>query len=578
MIQKIERADNLPLILYWLMQMKVSEIIDDIFIAHTNRDGLTYGQLSVLFVTYVIHSLNHRLSGMEEWVISHKTVIERVTGWKLNDKDATDDRLGRLIEVLGEDDEKNAEFQVRTGQHIIAAYELPTNIGRYDTTSFSVYHQHDENNDQGILQFGHSKDRRPDLLQYKQGLGTIDPSGIPLMTDTISGEKADDRCYLPAWRRMVKTAGRSDFLLIADCKAASAETRATIAREGGYYLFPLPMTGDIPAILKESVANPPETPQEIMLSPKAGEEEEGPRKVGVGCVTETLTEGVTEDGIPHTWQERRMMTRSDAHAERQKKGIKERLTKAEKKLTGLKPKKKETADTFLKRAERILKDYNVTELITLTVNESVHPKKKYIGRGRPGTDTPYKMIEIREFTLSFQHNDDAISECLTLAGWRIYVTNTPSEKLSLNESTQYYRNEWSVERGFHRFKNGCLPALPLFIRLPDRIKGLMLLLMIALQVLTLIEYVSRRSLEKQNETVAGLVPGNPKMKTARPTAERLLSRMTGIHLLITETDDYIKGDVIEKLNSLQNQILSLLNIPINLYDLNFSIQKIKNST
>jgi len=28
-IQKIERADALPLILYWLMQMKVHEIIDN---------------------------------------------------------------------------------------------------------------------------------------------------------------------------------------------------------------------------------------------------------------------------------------------------------------------------------------------------------------------------------------------------------------------------------------------------------------------------------------------------------------------------------------------------------------------
>ena len=183
-----------------------------------------------------------------------------------------------------------------------------------------------------------------------------------------------------------------------------------------------------------------------------------------------------------------------------------------------------------------------------------------------------------ELTLSYQHNDAAIAGCQSSAGWRIYVTNTPSEKLPLNRSTQYYRNEWSVERGFHRFKNGCLPALPLSVRLPDRIRGLMMLLMIALQVLTLIEYVSRRSSEKRNETVAGLVPGNPKMKTGRPTAERLLSRMTGIHLLITETGTFIKGYVIEKLNPLQSQILSLLNIPINLYDMNFSIRKIRNST
>lgn len=65
------------------------------------------------------------------------------------------------------------------------------------------------------------------------------------------------------------------------------------------------------------------------------------------------------------------------------------------------------------------------------------------------------------------------------------------------------------------------------------------------------------------------------MKTSRPTAERLLSRMTGFHLLITETDTHVSGSVIEKLNPLQCQILSLLNIPTALYDLTFLYEKIK---
>lgn len=573
-IQRIERVDMIPIILHWLKEMRVQEIIDSIYKPHTNWKGLTYGQLSVLFITYVIHSLSHRLSGMEQWLTSHRTVIEKVTGWELKDNDATDDRLGRLTEVLGEDDGKCVEFQVQSGQHIIAGYELPTRVCRYDTTSFNVYHQKDSDVN-GILQFGYSKNNRPDLLQFKQGLGTADPAGIPLMTDSMSGEKADDRCYLPAWRQMVKTVGHPNFLFVADCKAASVETRASIAGNGGSYLFPMPMTGDIPEILKTAVLNPPEEPQPIVISAKAGDEDEGSRTVGVGFVIEKQIEAPTDDGIIHKWLERQMFIRSDAHAERQKKGIKERLTKAETKLMELKPKKNDTVDTLLKRAEGILKDFKVSGLIVPAVSESVHHKKKYIGRGRPGADTPYKMIEIRELSLSFQHNEAALEECLKLAGWRIYVTNTPSEKLSLNESTQYYRNEWSVERGFHRFKNGCLPVLPLFIRLPDRIRGLMLLLMIALQVLTLIEYVSRRSLEQNNETIAGLVPGNPKMRTARPTAERLLSRMTDFHLLITETDTHISGSVIEKLNPVQCQILSLLNIPIALYDLTFSIKKTK---
>jgi len=67
-----------------------------------------------------------------------KTVIERVTGWSVGEKDAT---------------------------------------------AFNVYHD-PENNKNGVLAFGHSKDHRPDLLQFKQGLATLDPAGVPILSET----------------------------------------------------------------------------------------------------------------------------------------------------------------------------------------------------------------------------------------------------------------------------------------------------------------------------------------------------------------------------------------------------------
>ena len=61
---------------------------------------------------HVMKQLNARLtqqrtryqsfSGMKVWVNQHRAVIERATGWRVGEKDATDDRLGSLAEVLGE--------------------------------------------------------------------------------------------------------------------------------------------------------------------------------------------------------------------------------------------------------------------------------------------------------------------------------------------------------------------------------------------------------------------------------------------------------------------------------------------
>lgn len=567
MTQRIERIDTIPLINAILKKMDIQQIIDSIFIPHGNWSGLSYGQLAVLFIIYVLHSLTHRFSGMESWVNQHRTVIEGATGWHVGEKDATDDRLGRLSEVLGENDEAISQCQLRIGQSIISAYQLPTDIARYDTTSFNVYH-HPENGKNGILEFGHSKNYRSDLLQFKQGLATLDPAGVPILSETFAGNRADDPCYLPAWRHMVNTIGKPDFLFIADCKAASCETRGVIDHGKGYYLFPLPMTGETPRHIEKFVLNPEQALQEIVLAPKQDQDEEV-RVVGKGFVVDKQMETRLEDGTNHQWSERWMVSRSDAHAHRRKKSFKNRLDKAENKLFKLKANSKDTADSFRMRAEKILKACKVEAYLSFEINEAVTTKKKYIGRGRPGPKTPFKMVDIRSLTLTVNRNEEAIERFRLLAGWRIFVTNVTERRMTLNQSTQYYRDEWLVERGFHRFKRGHIPALPLFLRLPERIKGLMLLLTFALQVLTLMEFVSRKELAKKDESIAGLVPGNPKMKTKRPTAERLLSQFDNLHLIVEEKGRKVSGTMVETLTSLQKRILSILQLPEKIYKLTF---------
>jgi hypothetical protein len=64
---------------------------------------------------------------------------------------------------------------------------------------------------------------------------------------------------------------------------------------------------------------------------------------------------------------------------------------------------------------------------------------------------------------------------------------------------------------------------------------------VALQALTVLECMIRRVLEKERETLAGLVPGNPKMKTARPAAERIPSQFSNLHLLVKETSKRSPG-------------------------------------
>ena len=91
-------------------------------------------------------------------------------------------------------------------QHTVRVYDLPTARMHVDSTSASAYATV---TDEGLFQFGHSKDHRPDLPQVKVMQAVLDPLGLPLATDVVSGERADDPLYIPCIKRVQASLGRT---------------------------------------------------------------------------------------------------------------------------------------------------------------------------------------------------------------------------------------------------------------------------------------------------------------------------------------------------------------------------------
>lgn len=128
-----ERVDDIPVIVEWLKQMEVAKWIDQkLSQPHGNHRGMSYGQLSVLLLTYIITQADHRLCAVEEWVKTHRQTLELSTGWSIGEKEATDDRLARVVEELGKQEEACQQIELKLGQHLIRAYQLPTEVGRAD--------------------------------------------------------------------------------------------------------------------------------------------------------------------------------------------------------------------------------------------------------------------------------------------------------------------------------------------------------------------------------------------------------------------------------------------------------------
>ena len=146
------------------------------------------------------------------------------TGQAVEHLDFTDDRLELVLQYLS-DDMRWAQFESALNQHTVRVYDLSCERIHVDSTTASAYATVSES---GLFQFGHSKDHRPDLPQVKVMQAVLDPLGMPLATDVVSGECADDPLYLPCIERLQESLGRRGLLYVGDCKMAARETRAFI--------------------------------------------------------------------------------------------------------------------------------------------------------------------------------------------------------------------------------------------------------------------------------------------------------------------------------------------------------------
>jgi transposase len=159
--------------------------------------------------------------------------------------DFTDDRLGWLLDALS-DDATWASLERMLNQQTLRVYSLAPQCIRIDSTTASGYWAVTE---EGLFQLGHSKDGRPDQPQVKVVLSTLDPLGMPLATQVVSGEKADDPLYIPAIDQVRSGLDQQGLLYVGDSKLMALSTRAHLEAGGDFYLGPFSQTHIPPAVL-----------------------------------------------------------------------------------------------------------------------------------------------------------------------------------------------------------------------------------------------------------------------------------------------------------------------------------------
>jgi transposase len=203
-------------------------LLDAHFPTHGNWQGLAFGRVAMIWLSSILSRGDHRLVHVEPWVAQRQIILSQGTGEVVRAHELSDDRLAIVLRLLS-DDSRWTAFASALNQHLVRGYDLRTDRVHVESTSASA---HAGVSAEGLFQFGHSKDHRPDLPQVKVMQAVLDPLGMPLATDVVAGNRADDPLYVPCIERVQASLGRRGFLYVGDCKMASRETRAWIAHQG----------------------------------------------------------------------------------------------------------------------------------------------------------------------------------------------------------------------------------------------------------------------------------------------------------------------------------------------------------
>jgi transposase len=555
---RVERVDDLPVLWACLQRLRVAELLDRRFPTHHLWLGeLSFGEVVSVWLVFLLSQGDHRLYQLQLWAQQNLLTLQALLGKTVRPLDFHDDRLADLLDALATTDSWQA-FENDLNQDTVRVYDLSTSRFRLDSTTANSHAG--VVSDEGLLQFGHSKDR-DDLPQLKVAIAALDPLGMPVSTLVVPGNSADDPLYVPQIQRVQQSFGAGGKTYVGDCKAAALGTRAYLASTQDYYLCPLAekqFSREQRRELIQRVRQGQQTLQPV-YRPKDKLQDEDELVAEGFAVEEPLQANVAGQTI--CWTERRWLVRSVVFAEGQQKQLDRRLQQTQEELEHLTERKQGkpvlSAEELREAVTSILQKHRVSGLVTAVVQTTQQERTLRRYRGRPE-----QVVVEQEQHLEISRQEAAIAAAKAELGWQVYGTN--DRKLSLTGVVWGYRGQYQIEKGWSRLKGQPLSLTPMYLADEGRMEGLVLLLSVALRVLTLVQWVVRQQLQRNEESLRGLYPGQAGRKTSHPSAELLLRAFRGISLTVVAVAGR-QTVLLTPLTALQEKLLALWDFSAELY-------------
>jgi transposase len=449
---------------------------------------------------------------------------------ELTAADFNDDTLGRALDDLYE--AGVTEVFARVASHGLGVYGIEHRFVHLDSSSFhlhGVYDVCDAEREAIEVTHGYSRDQRPDLKQVVVQLVTSQASALPVWLEVLSGNSSDRTAFpqtVQAYCQQLQ--GEVSAVFVMDSAGYSAENLESL-RELSWLMRVPETVGQAKELVRETDS----------ASMSRLEDGYWGREVTVEYAD-----------VP----QRYLVVHSEAAYERELRSLERRqareLEKAEKawrKLCGAQFNCEEDAEAARQGFSQSWRYHRV--------RAQVEPVQRYGRRGRPAAGEQPATIGYRLQGEVIPHGAGVADAQRNLGKFVIATNVLDAETLSAQEMLAHYKDQGvSVERGFRFLKDPLFFAHSLFLKSPQRIMALLMVMGLALLIYVLAERKLRQSLAEQGETL----PDQKGKPTATPTLRWIFQQFEGIDQLVVRQQNQIMLKQVLNLRPVHHQILRLL--------------------
>ena len=533
----------IPLILKYCRKLKIAEFINNKVEYDKTRRIISPGTAVEAIIANIL-SNRRPLSKLDEFY--EDTDVEKYFGKNITAKNLKDDTLGRALDDLYSIGAKDTFSTIAIEG--VKIFNVEVKSIHADTTSKTVYGQYSSySKDEECvkIQYGHSKDKRPDLKQLMFGLACTGDRTI------VSGEVLDGNTSDKTWntgfiKKMRTVADKLDMntlTYVADSAAVTTDNLDAVHECGLNFISLMPSTFNIEKELKEKAYTSKDNWLDIgKISTKKEaaeykiqsfiDEINGRKYRFIVCYSSSL-------------DNRKIIAL--------KKNISKEKTNIEKIIKNFEKQEYYCEKDALSEFHRFVEDNKLNfHIIDGTVcSEEKRKKKEKSGRLKAGQqvelETKYKV------KLNLCKNDESIDKHRNEAGMFVLITNIiDPEKLTDGEVLREYKEQIYVETNFKALKNSDFID-EIYLKTPERIEALGYIFLLALMVYTSIEREVRKALKKEKEPL--IIPG--KIKSHTPTASNIMELLEKMLVLIVTFEDGTVKRQINKINANLKRLLVL---------------------